>query len=392
MKRRELAEHDRIAPQKLSARDTPHVTIEPNTTCNIRCAYCYCVEDEAIKTLSEVKAEIDLACSLRNLDAISLLGGEPTLHPDIVEIVRYVKSKGLGCMVLTNGVAFLRDGDEAIYEKLIHAGVDRFMVHIDAGQRHVHADLDAARHRIFDMLDAHRVNYGLTLTLYKDQEHELPRVIRTFARHPYFDGILCTLAFPWEHVFEAHRSLVDRRPSMSAAYRAIQSELHVEPATYLPSSTDDEEVAWLMYFYFVNADTGATFGISSRLNRMMKTMFRTLHGHEFFAETMKPSSVGPALVGAGLLEVAMQPSRVSALMKLLGHPGANRFHYIVVQQAPMFDAEHHKVQICWHCPDATIRKGELTPVCIAGHLRPLHERRVTAPPDVVRDIRAHLQE
>jgi pyruvate-formate lyase-activating enzyme len=393
MKRQELAQHDRLAPQKLSARETPHATIEPNTTCNIRCAYCYCIEEAAIKTLAEVKADIDLAMSLRNLDTISLLGGEPTLHPDILEIVRYVKSKGVVCMLLTNGVAFVRDHDEALLDGLIEAGVDRFLVHIDSGQKHVHGDIDAARHRMFDMLDGRSVNYGLSITLYRGQEHELVRVVREFARHRWFDGILCTLAFDLPHAFDPKPNPLAPRPEMSAVYRAIQEGLGIEPAAYLPSSTDDDEVAWLMYFYFMSVETGATLAISPELNRATKRLFRRLKGHHFFAETMKPSNVASTLAAAALAEAAMRPSlaRAREVAKLLRHPKDLRFHYIVVQQAPMFDAERGKVQICWQCPDATIRNGELTPVCIAGRVSPLGGRPVTAPPEVVTAIREHLR-
>jgi pyruvate-formate lyase-activating enzyme len=395
MKRQEIAHHERLRPQKLSARETPHVTIEPNTTCNIRCAYCYCIEEAVVKSLDEVKAEIDLAMTKRNLDTISLLGGEPTIHPDIVEIVRYVKAKGLVCMLLTNGVRFVIDRDEALLDALVAAGVDRFLVHIDAGQKHVHGDIDRARHDMFSMLDARRVAYGLSVTLYPGQEGELPRIVKELARHPYFDGILSTLAFDLDHAFDAKPNPLRPRPEMANVYHAIQTELHVEPAAYLPSSTDDDEVCWLMYFYFLNAETGATFALSPELNRALKALYRKLEGHHFFGETMSRKWMPLSLAATGAAELAIHPSRAPELARLMrgagGMPGL-RFHYIVVQQAPRFDAAHGKVQICWECPDATIRNGKLTPVCIAGRVNSLGGRPSTAPREVIDDVLTHLGE
>lgn len=136
MKVQELRGHRHLVPQKLTGRETPHATIEPNTTCNIRCRHCYAIEQPEVKALAQVEAEIELALAKRNLDALSLLGGEPTLHPEIVEIVRFVKSKGLICMLLTNGVRFLRGGDLALLDALVDAGVDRFLVHIDSNEAH----------------------------------------------------------------------------------------------------------------------------------------------------------------------------------------------------------------------------------------------------------------
>lgn len=393
MKLQEIAIHERLAPQKPSARETPHVTIEPNTTCNIRCAYCYAIEEAAIKTLSQVEDEIDLALTKRNLDAISLLGGEPTLHPDIVRIVKYVKSKGLVCQVLTNGVRFVRDGDTDLLDALVAAGVDRFLVHIDHGQKHVHGDIDRARHAMFDMLDRRRVSYGLSLTLYPGEEATLPAVMRAYAHHPYFDGVLCTLAFDIGRAFDEDDHERKRRPSMTKVYRGIREGLGIEPSTYLPSSTDDDEVCWLMYFYYLDAKTGATFALSPEFNRAFKRLFRAVKGHDFFAETMNPKWMRASLAATSAVELALHPTRARALARLLsGSRSDRRFHYIVVQQGPLFDEARGRVQICWQCPDATIRNGKLTPVCIAGRVNPLGGRPVTAPPDVVRTVLSHLGE
>ena len=98
MKVQETALHGRLRPQKRSGWETPHATIETNTTCNIKCAYCYSVDHPLVKPLDLARYEVDFAIASRSLDAISLLGGEPTLHPDIVDIVRYVKSNGVHCI------------------------------------------------------------------------------------------------------------------------------------------------------------------------------------------------------------------------------------------------------------------------------------------------------
>jgi hypothetical protein len=182
---------------------------------------------------------------------------------------------------------------------------------------------------------------------------------------------------------------------MAKVYRGISDGLGIEPAAYLPSSTDDDEVCWLMYFYYLNVETGATFALSPEFNRGFKALFRKVRGHHFFAETMNPRWMRASLAATASTELAMHPGRAPALARLLrGSRGTSalRFHYIVVQQAPLFDREHGRVQICWQCPDATIRNGKLTPVCIAGRVNPLGGRPVTAPPEVLREVFSHLGE
>ena len=87
MKVEELRSGSGIRPLKYPLRETPHATIETNRTCNIRCRLCYTLERSSMKTLAEIKGEIELALKKRNLDTITLLGGEPTLHPHLPDVV-----------------------------------------------------------------------------------------------------------------------------------------------------------------------------------------------------------------------------------------------------------------------------------------------------------------
>lgn len=388
MKRQEIAHHERLEPQKPSARETPHFVLEANTTCNIRCAYCYVIDQPAVKPLADVRAEIDLAFAKRNLDSVSILGGEPTIHPEIVEIVEYIKAKGLTCTLLTNGVRFVRDHDEALLDRLVEAGVDRFVVHMDSGQKHVHGDIDAAREQMFSMLDARHINYGLSITMYPNEEETLAPIIKRYAKHAYFDGVLCTLAFDLPHALDLH-ARPQQRPSLARLYRSLSADLGVEPAAYLPSSRDDDEVCWLMYFYYLNVETGAAFALSPEVNRAFRALYRKVKGRNFFAEVADPKWLPLSVATMGTAEIARHPTRLPELSHLLQHAGSMknlRFHYILIQNGPVMDRAHGRVDVCWNCPDATIRNGKLTPVCIAGQLNPLGPYPVTAPPEIIRDV------
>jgi hypothetical protein len=170
--------------------------------------------------------------------------------------------------------------------------------------------------------------------------------------------------------------------------------MNLLPSAYLPSNLDDDEVTWLMYFYWINAETKQTFALSPEINRAMKWLYRRTHAHEFFAETIDPDHKGPSLLASGVAELLMQPSRARELGELLRQAGGIdklRFHYAVIQQAPRMNAEHGKVQMCWQCPDATVRNGRLTPVCMAGRVNPLFGEP-TAPRVVVETVFDHLGE
>lgn len=72
--------------------------------CNLCCAHCY------LKRTA--KSYIDTSMLFRRLDeavklgfkTIDLTGGEPTMHPDFMIIVEYIKEKGLDVHICTNGI------------------------------------------------------------------------------------------------------------------------------------------------------------------------------------------------------------------------------------------------------------------------------------------------
>ena len=52
-------------------------------------------ESKYSKPMALIKAEIDQISQARQLESMTLLGGEPTLHPELPEIIRYISQKGI---------------------------------------------------------------------------------------------------------------------------------------------------------------------------------------------------------------------------------------------------------------------------------------------------------
>ena len=72
--------------------NVPHAILDILRGCNIRCRDCYNLQPNRIKPLAEIDAQLNALTRLRKLQSISIVGGEPTLHPDLVEIVRQAQS------------------------------------------------------------------------------------------------------------------------------------------------------------------------------------------------------------------------------------------------------------------------------------------------------------
>lgn len=102
-------------------------------TCNARCYFCYFLErigdaqhpEHPFMTLEKAKA---LCTTLREVygnTSIDIQGGEPTIHPDIFELIRHCRDIGLYPTLITNGLALPKPG---LLEKFKEAGVRDFLV------------------------------------------------------------------------------------------------------------------------------------------------------------------------------------------------------------------------------------------------------------------------
>lgn len=82
------------------------ISIEIIRKCPNRCIHCSSLSSEdcvEIIPLEKFKEVVDGVKKL-GLKTICFSGGEPFLHPDIIEMVQYVYSKGLQCYIYSSGI------------------------------------------------------------------------------------------------------------------------------------------------------------------------------------------------------------------------------------------------------------------------------------------------
>lgn len=59
---------------------------------------------------------------------ITLFGGEPLIYPHTIELIRYIKQKGMHCLMITNGSLLERNA-----KNIVEAGLDELNVSLDGG-------------------------------------------------------------------------------------------------------------------------------------------------------------------------------------------------------------------------------------------------------------------
>jgi len=129
--------NERIKVSKKGIRSSPMRRCELIITesCNFSCPYCrgldsYIYGDRKKKELSieEIKNVIDIWCAEGPLFAIRFSGGEPTLHPNLEDAVKYARNKRIARIAIsTNGSA-----DIEKYKALVKLGVNDISISLDA--------------------------------------------------------------------------------------------------------------------------------------------------------------------------------------------------------------------------------------------------------------------
>lgn len=105
------------------------------TRCNLRCEYCFNLDNEIARreemSLDEIKTFIGK--SARHRPGFFLTGGEPFARGDVFEIIKTIKGHGLPCGIVTNGVML----EEEKIDHLLGLGIDVVILSFH-GNREVH--------------------------------------------------------------------------------------------------------------------------------------------------------------------------------------------------------------------------------------------------------------
>lgn len=110
----------------------------------IHCSSCSSMFRSDIFSLDEIKRIIDELISF-NVSRISLSGGEPFLHPDLMSIVEYVSSKKIVCDIYSAGIIIDNSGVHSISRNLLktlkHKGLHRIMFNLQSINELIYNDI-----------------------------------------------------------------------------------------------------------------------------------------------------------------------------------------------------------------------------------------------------------
>lgn len=191
---REYREKWKKRPENFHTGEFPlFIDIEATSACNLRCPFCATtfrgkVIKKGFVTFDAVKRIIDEGVS-NNLYGVKFnIRGEPLLHQEIHEFVKYAKQRGLIDVYFNSNAMLLTDD---IARKLIDAGLDRISISFEGYTKEVYE-----RHRIgssfekvltnIENIQSLKNKMGVKYPKIRIQTVMLPDVLETFEEYKSF--------------------------------------------------------------------------------------------------------------------------------------------------------------------------------------------------------------
>ena len=362
----------------------PHAVLDILRGCNISCRDCYNLQPDYIKPLPEIEAQLDALMRLRRLQSVSIVGGEITLHPTLVEIVRRVRQRGLFVELFTNGVSLNDD----LLVRLKQAGANVIFLHIESGQQRpdlpagaTKEDLNRLREEKVALIAAHGIEAGLAVTAYPDKPGEVEDAIAFTLASPHLCYLLVTW---WRDVSrmpaitgdlrwgmfsntKTHATAVQREVRPEQLCKWLDQEFKISPFAYLGSNLDPAEPRWMSFLTAtVHRQDELIQQHSLRPTWVEKTVLeasRKLTGRYPFYQKQRSWQTGFHLLLNGLVG-----GNISGSLKLLccaTRPGVRLSAKRFLFQWPATIDERGRVVHCQSCPDAVMKDGRLVPLCIS---------------------------
>jgi pyruvate-formate lyase-activating enzyme len=373
-----------------SMNDNPIGWLEVTDKCNVYCLGCYRRQIAGHKPLEEIKDDVLFLKRWRNVHNISIAGGEPLVHPDIVEIVAFICEQGMEPLILTNGRALTRE----LLVEFKRAGAMGIAFHVDSLQRReprwngkTEVELNELREELMELVaSVPRMYCNFGLTVYRSNLHQIPDVVRWCQRHidkvhgivlitfraaglemgiDYYapDGKKIT---PDELGYAFEREVAeDAGVTSQEVWKLLRSEFpHYDAAAYLNGTQRHDSIKWL-----IGVQIGLTGGhmLGSLGPRSVEAFEVWHHWTKGTYVAHRPSHrIGRKVFLAGLFDGKVRQAHGAYLRTLLRKPlllfSPVYTHAIGIIQAPDL-MDDGRTDMCDSCPDMCVHNGTLVHSC-----------------------------
>ena len=380
-----------INPQKYyrlpwSLTDNGISWLEVTTKCNLACKGCYRDQDSGgHKTLDEISADLDVFAAVRRSDCISIAGGDPLVHPRIVDIVATIRRRGWKPVLNTNGLALTPD----LLHELKMAGVAGFTIHIDTSQKRpdnpsavTESDHNPLRQKYAEMLAREGgIACSFNQTVKHDTLEDIPAVVRWATAHADIVHTMVFILYREPNYFGDSAIYANGREidlgsvydnsgwggqdvleAADVAARIQEADPHYEPCGYLNGTVDPGSTKWLLAMRVGTRDR--TYGYASprfmefaqNANHLLRKRWLSYASPRTMAAG-KMATLAFSLVDGGMRTVAGRFLASAFVNPSLFFKKAYLQGFMVIQ--PIDTMPDGQMNMCDGCPDMTVHDGKL---------------------------------
>jgi hypothetical protein len=354
-----------------SKTDNPNGWVEITTDCNLKCPGCYrgCNRDDNIpvhEPVESVKKIILEMKRLRNCQIISLSGGEPLLHPELGQIVRFIKDNGMYPFVHTNGILLSPD---KIME-LKKEGLSGLIIRVDSLSRRrltTEEELNSLRQYFGEMIySAGGIHLTFLCVVNKENLKETGSVIKwTISNSKLIDFLTF---IPIRQVLFSRNDQIDSSEwvYLEDLCKEVKNTIpDIRYASYLGSRKEDYGIKWLHSPWIVlNKEIIGYAGPKFvELFQMLHHLFKGKYAYKF-GKGRSYLNFMQILILSFILKDFRKIAR-GFLKQTLKNP-LNLFKRATVQMLcyiippGLINGERDE---CDGCPDAMLFEGRLVPSC-----------------------------
>jgi MoaA/NifB/PqqE/SkfB family radical SAM enzyme len=354
--------------------DNPDGWIEVTTYCQLKCPGCYRgLAEENPKRIHEdfekIKSEIDLLIKSRNIQTLSIAGGEPLLYPKIKQVIEYASSKKIKTKIFTNGVLLTKS-------KLIDlksAGATEFVVHIDKYQ--IRPDIknnipNELREKFCKMFrEVSDVNLGFIMPVSGDDYSDLLETVELCKRNS--DVVNLLVLSPYKDVLlNNDKTFLKNKlenPDAVNLSKFLSEKFESKPCAYLGKIISKDQPSWIFMVPVFYGEKIVGY-LDSFLYKKFQERYKRKKGKYFI--TIK----GNRINSSSLLPFAFKKSASRILLnsmkeKLKIHKEKKELRYQVILIIDGPNKINGKWNLCDGCPDAMYYNGKLVPSCLLERVK-----------------------
>lgn len=372
--------------------DNPIVWLEPTQQCNLACDGCYRQNVREHKPIDEVQEDLDTFARLRNFDGVSIAGGDPLCHPDVVKIVERVTKMGRKPILNTNGL----DLDRDLLVELKKAGLVGLTFHVDSRQgrpgwrNKTESQMNELRSEFAELVaSVGGLACAFNSTVYEDTLEQSPDILDWAGRN--IDKVHTVVFITYRNAaldsfdYYAGGKKIDmgdvvysekekRRADISS--REVVATLRkrhpdFSPCAYLNGTEKPDSFKWLMAMRF--GDGRRIHGYTGpRFMEAVQAGYHLTKGRYLAYSSPGALGMGRSVLASSLWDGKIRDAAKSYLGWVATHP-RDLFRKVHLQSVmviqPIDVLPDGRQNMCDGCPDMTIHDGRLAWSCRLEELK-----------------------